>query len=416
MDELVGLDRGLIIGLGALAFVFASIYSRQYSSVAPSVLALLLLSDLLVFRRWRVGFAPVAVAVVAVFCIWVWLSLTWTIAPDLTLRAALSGSIILGSTLLLAGMVALSPDERRRLQGYLVLAAFLYLALMTFERATGLAGAKILMRLFAQRPPEWLPWLNPAAAALAVAIWLSIAGALGRGWRVPAFLIWVWTALLLNFLESGSAILGFAAASVMFGIGLLAPRFAALAVQASVPLAMILFPLIAAYALASPAITDRIAALPLSQQHRFIVLSFAAERFRDRPAFGWGANASRRIPGGGEKVSIVEPQADGSKRVFTARKMPMHPHNSALQLLLELGIAGGVLFSAVWIVVVRRMLCRAPPGPVRAAVGASLAGIVAVACLSHGFWDFNLLGAYGCFVAIGFALLNRAHAGNGEAA
>ena len=67
--------------------------------------------------------------------------------------------------------------------------------------------------------------------------------------------------------------------------------------------------------------------------------------------------------------------------------MPLHPHNAALQLWLELGVPGAVLF-ALLVALAWQALAAAPwPRLFAAAAGASLA-IALIACFaSYGIWE-----------------------------
>jgi O-antigen ligase len=72
--------------------------------------------------------------------------------------------------------------------------------------------------------------------------------------------------------------------------------------------------------------------------------------------------------------------------------MPLHPHNTALQLWLELGVPGAVLL-ALLVALAWQALAAAPwPRLFAAAAGASLA-IALIACFaSYGIWEEWWLG------------------------
>jgi O-antigen ligase len=66
--------------------------------------------------------------------------------------------------------------------------------------------------------------------------------------------------------------------------------------------------------------------VPESSRQRLDIWSFAAERISERQWFGWGLEASRTMPA-----------------------VPLHPHNAALQVWLELGLIGAILFALIWL-------------------------------------------------------------------
>ena len=88
--------------------------------------------------------------------------------------------------------------------------------------------------------------------------------------------------------------------------------------------------------------------LPTSALHRMLIWDFTAERIAERPLLGWGMEASRTVPGGRgqpeaaalDRMRVTDP---GQRRWFAephVQILPLHPHNGALQLWLELGAVG----------------------------------------------------------------------------
>jgi exopolysaccharide production protein ExoQ len=108
--------------------------------------------------------------------------------------------------------------------------------------------------------------------------------------------------------------------------------------------------------------------------HRLHIWHFTAERIAEAPVLGWGMDASRRIPGGNTKLP-------GGGNI-----MGLHPHNASLQIWLELGGVGAVL----WAVLLAGLCLRAGALGRRSeravATGLLLAGL-AVANLSFGIWQ-----------------------------
>jgi len=124
-----------------------------------------------------------------------------------------------------------------------------------------------------------------------------------------------------------------------------------------------------------PLLAETADAVKLSAGHRLLIWSFAGDRIAERTLTGWGLDASRAMPGG------INPIRPGETW------MPLHPHNAALQLWLELGVPGAVLF-ALLVALAWQALAAAPwPRLFTAAAGASLA-IALIACFaSYGIWE-----------------------------
>ncbi len=117
-----------------------------------------------------------------------------------------------------------------------------------------------------------------------------------------------------------------------------------------------------------------------SAVHRIYVWHFVTDRVFEHPWRGWGMDASRRIPGGDQNLNL-DPLAFWDREL-----LPLHPHNSALQAWLELGVPGGLLMAVViWIVLVPPA-GAAPPlaDPLRAA---ATTGYLVIGGLSYGLWQ-----------------------------
>ncbi|MDG2520405.1 O-antigen ligase family protein [Caulobacter segnis] len=191
--------------------------------------------------------------------------------------------------------------------------------------------------------------------------------------------LWIWR----RGPRSAVGVLAAAPAAACLGLGADAPFAAALAAGA-VFVAMTLRPglslkLLAAfgslYFLAAPWLVRLVpasgegSALPASWAHRERIWRFVSDRILERPLLGHGLDASR---GYGDQV-------------------PLHPHNSALQIWLELGLPGATLMVALCVWLVWRI--GAVTDPLwRAAAGASLTAYAVIGALSFGVWQEWWLG------------------------
>ena len=69
--------------------------------------------------------------------------------------------------------------------------------------------------------------------------------------------------------------------------------------------------------------------------HRRVIWSFSKQKILERPLFGHGIFSSRDI---GDQYKIL----DNVNQILPA--IPLHPHNNILQIWLELGVVGIILF------------------------------------------------------------------------
>lgn len=144
-----------------------------------------------------------------------------------------------------------------------------------------------------------------------------------------------------------------------------------------------------------------------SALHRIVIWDFVAAHIHERPLFGWGLDAARRLPGGKDPLELrrCPPWPDAGRVVISSETLPLHPHNGILQVWLELGGVGMLLGLAplcLGLVRVFRM-----PGwrtrPAQAVFAASLAAALSVALVSFGIWQEWFLA--GLFLAAGPAVL-----------
>jgi O-antigen ligase len=112
-----------------------------------------------------------------------------------------------------------------------------------------------------------------------------------------------------------------------------------------------------------------------SLAHRFYIWDFAGKRIAERPLLGWGLDSSRSIPGGKELIRTNQ------------ERLPLHPHDAALQVWLELGLPGAVLaallLSWLWL----RLAAVTWPRLYAAAAGSSLAAGSTVLSAGWGVWQ-----------------------------
>jgi exopolysaccharide production protein ExoQ len=115
-----------------------------------------------------------------------------------------------------------------------------------------------------------------------------------------------------------------------------------------------------------------------SMWHRLAIWSFVGSRIAEKPLFGWGLDSSRAIPGGNTPIPDGYPGQTS---------LPLHPHNAPLQVWLELGVPGALLFALfaarLWLALGRVSW----PPLYAAAVGGSLVTALTVALGSYGVWQ-----------------------------
>ncbi|WP_156995409.1 hypothetical protein [Elstera litoralis] len=123
-----------------------------------------------------------------------------------------------------------------------------------------------------------------------------------------------------------------------------------------------------------------------------------------RPWTGWGLDAARRL-GAVAPDAPVPSCAQSTLGRDTVPLLPLHPHNGALQLWLELGLGGAALLPAL-LLVLARPLGRLPR--IERATGvAALAGASVPLLVSFGLWQGWWLSALALFWGLSLVFLAR---------
>lgn len=300
-----------------------------------------------------------------------------------------------------AGLSAMwAPDAGRALETVLRLAAPLALAMLAADalRATpiwpraaalglalGIAAAlfddlsgnalRAAVRGLSEPPATLAFGLKNAASVIALLLPIAVfARGLPRLMRLALGVFGAVVALLLPGESAKLAVLAGLGFGVLAGF---APGAARRMLGAGAALMILVLP----WAL-DAALPRDASGLPNSAAHRLLIWDFAAGRIAEKPLLGWGMDSSRAIPGGAERADATTRAAFNLTAPFFAHAqlLPLHPHNLALQIWLELGAMGAAIMALF--LAMLGLACRTP-----AACGAFAAGLV-IAMLSYGAWQY----------------------------
>jgi exopolysaccharide production protein ExoQ len=323
--------------------------------------------------------------------LWGTVSAFWSVVPlrSLVLAVRLAGLFAAGLALVAAARLVAAP---RRLTLFLLASLVLGIAMAVIELATD----GILSSFFSERVYR-ATRLNQASVSFAILIFPACAVLVCRGRAIFALLLAAVTAATIY------ALVGTAAKAVLIAglpMGLLLYRSRALVARAAAVIsvvAIITAPLTFARLERLPGLSETADVVKLSAGHRLLIWSFAGDRIAERALVGWGLDASRAIPGGEDLIRTGETW------------LPLHPHNAALQLWLELGVPGAVLF-ALLVAIAWLALSNAEwPRLFAGAAGASLT-IALVGCFAtYGMWQEWWLGTlwFSLFLILAMARVAR---------
>jgi O-antigen ligase len=316
-------------------------------------------------------------AILGALVLWGGLSAAWSIEPghSLVIAARLAGLFAAALALAAAAGRLAQP---RRLALFLVAGTAVGIAIAWYDLASaGGLSRHVSIRLFAA------PRLNQIAAWLALLALPAGALLICRGRRLLGLAAAVVMAATVYALDGMTAKIALALSLPMAALLYLQRRAVCRIAAGLAILAILTAPLTLPRLADLPSVFATVDAFKDSAGHRLLIWSFTGHRIAERPLSGWGLDAARAIPGG--KVEIRPGQT----------WLPLHPHDAALQLWLELGAPGATLV-ALLVGLLWLRLGEAPwPRLYAAAGGGSLFAATAVASSGWGIWQEWWLGTLG---------------------
>ncbi len=314
--------------------------------------------------------SPLGIAVLAFFG-WCAVSIGWSEFRGVSLRAfgefwlPIAAAAVLALTL----PQRLTPRVFAFLTGAFVLAGLIILA----ELQTGMALRKAL----GVRSDPYIfnrPVLTLLMLGVPLMVWFLSMKRAGGAYCLGLTLFLV--AVTIQS-ESDAAVLGLAVVCLVFPLAWHAPRLTLVLAVIGFLAAVVLSPLIGSIS----------AQLITPEMHRMLATGHSKERVELWQSFG-AVVREEPLKGTGFGVSPRMPDTEVASKVPVEHR-PMlnigHPHNAILQIWVELGLVGALLFLAVAFLCLRAMWHL--PHLTRSASLALLAGIVPVSLVGHGAWQ-----------------------------
>ncbi|HSV29572.1 MAG TPA: O-antigen ligase family protein, partial [Candidatus Omnitrophota bacterium] len=361
-------------GFVAFAVPIMAVLANRGTMIPLALLALGGLAWAIRQRRFATAVPPAIAIAMAVVVGWAALTVAWAELPALVLpkAAALTGLLIAG---LLAFALPVPAGTARRAAIVGVVAAA---ALVIFEIKARYPLTMLLADTVgdgAMAIEGYLPTRFKPSTTILALLAVALAGpAVARGrWLVPVLVVppVAYAGILSG---SMSALAALAAGAVGWGAVMLLPRVAPVLAGVAVAAGMVVAP--AVIGLPGPYdLAMQYPSLPNSALHRVMIWRFASEKALERPALGWGLEASRELPGGKEGGELwMRATPDAPLVAQMQQRLPLHPHNFAVQIWLELG-AVGILLSIGLLAAVLRGIVRTMPA--RYDRAAAVAGVTA---------------------------------------
>ncbi len=367
--------------LGVIALLpILSLFSAMALTPALLIVAGLLVAHLGLGRlRGAIAARPRAEwAIFLAALAWPLLSAVWSITPAVSLLTALrvDALMLIGAAAMICTRHVAIPARATLL---LSMAVCLCTALLISEV---IPGGGIIRWAHAALGLDYARFIdkniNRGLCALVLLTWLAVAALQGAGHRRAAQVLpFVFALTVLGFDSLSAQVAIFLSIAVFYAV-LMAPNAMPRLLSVLIPAVLLAWPL--AFPFLDRAFfstPDIYANLPDTAQHRVEIWRFVSERIAEHPWLGWGMDTSRAMPGG----DVV---------YFGERKyLPLHPHNSAFQILLELGVVGfGLAVSCIALALRRWAQPLDTPAHRQAIAAALIVSFLSVGFTAFGVWQY----------------------------
>lgn len=336
--------------------------------------------------------------IASVILIWTLASFVW--APHFSVMAWAKAVIVIGLALVVCGGIAqASKDKLERLAVPIIYTVFGLLAVLLVERLTG--GFFVGLVRDGQITDRLLNVMNGGLVLLSGIIF-SVAALLylkTQSWRFPVLFLAICLVLTATYrMDAVPVALVAGLLSSLFVLRWRTPAF--FVVTSAIGLGALCWPVVAYLASEADFHIWFAENIHPNWGYRIAIWGRVSEMISENVLVGYGFDASRFV---GETAGLI-PDAAG-------RTSFMHPHNGLLQVWLELGLVGVVLFLAVAILSVRQIARRAPNQQALAVAAGTITASAVIWLLSFGIWQgwwLATLGLNACAVALLFRLMGDA--------
>jgi len=220
-----------------------------------------------------------------------------------------------------------------------------------------------------------LTTLNNGAVIMALLLWPVAMIVWSRIHPAAAVLLVGIVASGLLFLSSGASLLSIASGLIAFVLVFAFGRPAGLAIGVIIAGLIVMAPPVMENFSHSESLKNLAMDAPTSVEHRLLMWDFVTSKIAENPLLGWGMDSSRNLP------------QDAFRLAPNMEIMPLHPHNAALQIRLELGWPGIIIAAALILTIFQSILNADLPKFQIAIRVAAASAYLSVGAVSYGVWQ-----------------------------
>jgi O-antigen ligase len=312
---ILGLIAGLSLGLTIPLFMMASLY---------------LIKDSI-----NISFAEFKLELI--FCLLLFFSCFWSINPIISFLSALKVFSLAIVTYILITQTKHLLNKIPLKEQILTASIIGTIILFYIEFVSNGAISLWFRGAFQNKDGQqfYLHYLDRGCSLLALFAWVVIAQLLQSNKPFIALSLYIITFITLGISDSLAAFLGFFIAGIVFILTKYTffkdPKILSLILSIS----SIIF-VFYALNLNPYKLSKDVESLPISAKHRLFIWDFTAKKSMEKPILGWGHGTSRQIE--------VPDSAMIKYQGYQLHPLPTHPHNNLMQILLENGCIGLILY------------------------------------------------------------------------
>ena len=317
----------------------------------------------------KFSFQKLPVVAFLILLLWAIASLLWTFDSGVSRKLILPLTALFGLGVFVLSEIKFAPLQAREItEKLLIFGAAITIALLLFESVTG----SWLTRFGRDLP--WHEVINPDTGGinieaylrngiviLSILLWPIMSALVRRRHFLGTALSFVLTIYLVFRFSFAAALIAMTASVIGISIAHFQRKLASIIVGGMFVILLLGTPFLV-YQFTTNKSVNEIGQfsydlkLPNSATSRLLIWQFATQHIFEKPFLGWGMNTARQIPGSGEKYTLKVDTPNNKKIVlFRESFMPLHPHNSSLQIWLELGAVGAIIVAVFGWIFIRKL-------------------------------------------------------------
>lgn len=344
------LTRARLYDFFLLSIPVLTLISGIQLTISLAVLALIAMVPFIITQQPEMGvkaFRRATRSALVLFLLWALLSSLWSIDGSGSFEAIVRIMLLCALGTVAFMLHHTMPATSFALQKIYVVLFAACVALLALEHLPlphGALLAAISDALGGDFAEYTRKTVNRGLCAFAVLVWPAMHLLYGMGKRTFAWALFATTAIAILGFNSMSAQLGLVLSFAVFMFCRFAAGHGARVLVVVVPLACVAVPFFTFAIMKSPSFAPHYAEVSALSAGRLPIWSALEPFVKEKPLLGWGADMSEQMPMSDETLASLGLEGP-----------PMHPHLSALQVQLELGVVGLVLAALALAQIIRRV-------------------------------------------------------------